>query len=141
MAYRPAIYLEEYAGDNLINRIIQTNISNLAGVPSIIYGLLGLALFVRALVNITSGSFLGLNGSDAANGRTILSAGLTLGLLVLPLIIINAQEAIKTVPGSLRQASYGLGATALADHLAPCAAGGAARHPDRHDPGGLAGYR
>ena len=106
-----AIYLEEYAKDTTINRIIQTNISNLAGVPSIIYGLLGLAVFVRALVNITSGSFLGLADADVGNGRTVLSAGLTLGLLVLPMIIINSQEAIRAVPGSLRQASMALGAT------------------------------
>ncbi len=105
-----AIYLEEYAQENLLNRIIQTNINNLAGVPSIIYGILGLAIFVRALEFITSGSFLGTVDSTTANGRTLLSAGLTLGLLVLPLIIINSQEAIKAVPSSLRQASFGLGA-------------------------------
>ncbi len=106
-----AVYLQEYAPDNLINRIIQTNITNLAGVPSIIYGILGLAIFVRALGQFTSGVALGLSDPATANGRTILSAGLTLGMLVLPLIIINAQEAIKAVPSSLRQASYGLGAT------------------------------
>jgi phosphate transport system permease protein len=106
-----AIYLEEYTGTHWINRIIQTNINNLAGVPSIIYGLLGLAIFVRALVNITSGAFLGEVDPTTANGRTILSAGLTLGLLVLPMVIINAQEAIRAVPSSLRQASFGLGAT------------------------------
>lgn len=107
-----AIYLEEYAGDNTINRIIRTNINNLAGVPSIIYGLLGLAIFVRALEAVTSGSLFGLvDDPTTANGRTILSAGLTLGLLILPMIIINAQEAVKAVPNSLRQASYGLGAT------------------------------
>lgn len=106
-----AVYLQEYAPDNLINRIIQTNITNLAGVPSIIYGILGLAIFVRALGQITSGIAFGLSDPATANGRTILSAGLTLGMLVLPLIIINAQEAIKAVPTSLRQASYGLGAT------------------------------
>ena len=107
-----AIYLEEYAGDNTINRFIQTNINNLAGVPSIIYGLLGLAIFVRALEAVTSGSLFGLvDDPTTANGRTILSAGLTLGLLILPMIIINAQEAVKAVPNSLRQASYGLGAT------------------------------
>ena len=103
-----AIYLEEYAADNWLNRIIQTNINNLAGVPSIIYGMLGLAIFVRALEHLTSGNVM---GTDTANGRTILSGGLTLGLLILPLIIINAQEAIRAVPSSLRQASYGLGAT------------------------------
>ncbi|MGD8849966.1 MAG: phosphate ABC transporter permease PstA [Anaerolineales bacterium] len=107
-----AIYLEEYARDNWINRVIQTNINNLAGVPSIIYGILGLAIFVRVLEPITSGVAFGLvEDPTTANGRTILSAGLTLGLLILPLIIINAQEAIKAVPSSLRQASFGLGAT------------------------------
>ncbi len=111
MGVGSAIYLEEYADDSFLNRIIQTNINNLAGVPSIIYGILGLALFVRAMQQITSGSIFGLVDPTTANGRTILSAGLTLGLLVLPLIIINAQEAIRAVPGSLRQASYGLGAT------------------------------
>ena len=105
-----AIYLEEYAHDNRLNRIIQTNINNLSGVPSIIYGMLGLTVFVRAMEPVTSGALLGL-GDGSANGRTILSAGLTLGLLILPVIIINAQEAIKAVPDSLRQSSYGLGAT------------------------------
>lgn len=106
-----AVYLQEYAPDNLINRIIQTNINNLAGVPSIIYGILGLAIFVRVLGQFTSGIAFGASDPATANGRTILSAGLTLGVLVLPLIIINAQEAIKAVPNSLRQASFGLGAT------------------------------
>lgn len=106
-----AIYLEEYATDTPLNRLIQTNINNLAGVPSIIYGMLGLAIFVRALEHITSGAVFGVVDPTTANGRTILSAGMTLGLLILPLIIINAQEAIKAVPGSLRQASFGMGAT------------------------------
>ncbi|HSM70705.1 MAG TPA: phosphate ABC transporter permease PstA [Anaerolineales bacterium] len=108
-----AIYLEEYATDNWINRIIQTNINNLAGVPSIIYGILGLSIFVRVLEPFTSGTLFGLSDPTTANGRTIMSAGLTLSLLVLPLIIINAQEAIRAVPGSLRNASYGIGATKL----------------------------
>jgi len=104
-----AIYLEEYARkDRWINRVIQTNIENLAGVPSIVYGILGLAIFVRTLEPITSGAIF---GSDADNGRTVLSAGLTMGLLILPILIINSQEAIRAVPNSLRQASYGLGAT------------------------------
>ena len=103
-----AIYLQEYASQNFINRIIQTNINNLAGVPSIVYGMLGLAIFVRVLEPLTSGSLFGVTDS---NGRTIFSAGLTMGVLVLPLIIINAQEAIKAVPDSLRQAAYGVGAT------------------------------
>jgi len=108
-----AIYLEEYAKDNRLNRLIQTNINNLAGVPSIIYGMLGLAVFVRVLEPLTSGVTFGLagGGDTSQNGRTILSAALTLALLVLPVIIINSQEAIRAVPRSLRQASYGLGAT------------------------------
>jgi phosphate transport system permease protein len=104
-----AIYLEEYASqNNWLNRVIQTNIDNLAGVPSIVYGILGLALFVRTLEPLTSGAIFGI---ERGNGRTILSAGMTMALLILPIIIINAQEAIRTVPDSLRQASYGLGAT------------------------------
>jgi phosphate transport system permease protein len=107
-----AIYLEEYATDTWINRLFKTNINNLAGVPSIIYGLLGLAIFVRVLESFTSGKMFGvLEDPTSANGRTILSAGLTLALLILPLLIINAQEAIRSVPSSLRQASFGLGAT------------------------------
>ena len=106
-----AIYLEEYASENRLNRIIQTNINNLAGVPSIVYGILGLAIFVRALEPLTSGKIFGLVNLTSENGRTVLSAGLTLGLLVLPIIIINAQEAIRAVPRSLRNASFGVGAT------------------------------
>jgi phosphate transport system permease protein len=107
-----AIYLEEYAADTRLNRLLQTNINNLAGVPSIIYGMLGLAIFVRAMESFTSGAAFGLVAdSTTANGRTILSAGLTLGLLILPLLIINAQEALRSVPNSLRQAGLALGAT------------------------------
>ncbi len=108
-----AIYLEEYADQRKwYNRIIQTNINNLAGVPSIIYGMLGLAVFVRALEPITSGAAFGtVDAGSTANGRTVLSAGLTLALLILPIIIISAQESIRAVPSSLRNASYGLGAT------------------------------
>lgn len=106
-----AIYLEEYATENRLNRIIQTNINNLAGVPSIIYGMLGLAIFVRTLEAFTSGSFLSSGADTTANGRTIISAGLTLGLLILPVIIIAGQEAIRAVPNSLRQAGMALGAT------------------------------
>jgi phosphate transport system permease protein len=91
--------------------LIRTNINNLAGVPSIIYGMLGLAFFVRVLEPITSGAVLGFSDPNTANGRTILAAGLTLALLIIPVIIINGQEAIRAVPASLRQASYGLGAT------------------------------
>jgi phosphate transport system permease protein len=105
-----AIYLQEYAPKNVLTQSIQTNINNLAGVPSIVYGMLGLALFVRVMEPITSGSLFGVTDS---NGRTIFSAGLTMGILVLPIVIINAQEAIKAVPDSLRQAAYGVGATRL----------------------------
>ena len=116
-----AIYLEEYATRNRINQLIQTNINNLAGVPSIIYGMLGLFLFVRGLEALTSGGWFGIEGG---NGRTVLSAVLTMALLVLPIIIINAQEAIRAVPLSLRQASYGIGATrweTIRDHVLPSA--------------------
>ena len=90
-----AIYLVEYASDSRLNRLLQTNISNLAGVPSIIYGILGLALFVRAL----------------ALGPTILAAALTLSLLILPVVIIATIEALKAVPGAQREGAYALGAT------------------------------
>lgn len=103
-----AIYLEEYATDNWINRLIETNIRNLAGVPSIIYGMLGLAIFVFVLTPITSGAIFGVTGSS---GRTALSAGLTMALLILPVIIVNAQEAIRAVPRTVREASFGIGAT------------------------------
>ncbi len=106
-----AIYLEEYAGNSRLAQIIETNINNLAGVPSIIYGMLGLAVFVRVLEALTSGKVFGLVDPTTASGRTVLSAGLTLGLLILPLIIINAREAIRAVPHTLREAGYGLGAT------------------------------
>lgn len=90
-----AVYLSEYAGDTRLNRFIQLNIANLAGVPSIVYGLLGLAVFVRWL----------------HFGSSILAGSLTMSLLVLPVIIISAREAIAAVPQSLRQAAYALGAT------------------------------
>ena len=106
-----AIYLEEYAPENWLTKIIRVNIYNLAGVPSIIYGMLGLAIFVRLLEPITSGSLFGAADPSTANGRTIISAGLTLALLILPIIIINAREAIRAVPQTMRYSSYGLGAT------------------------------
>jgi len=90
-----AIYLQEYAPANKWTQFVQANIANLAGVPSIVYGILGLALFVR-----------GLNFE-----RSVLSGGLTLALLVLPVIIIAAQEALRGVPSSLRDGSLALGAT------------------------------
>lgn len=90
-----AIWLEEYAPRNRITAVIQTNIANLAGVPSIVFGILGLALFVRAL----------------ALGRSVVAGALTLTLLILPIIIISAQEAIRAVPNSIRQGALALGAT------------------------------
>lgn len=90
-----AIYLEEYAPRNWLTRLLQTNIANLAGVPSIVYGILGLAIFVR---------FLGL-------GRSVLAGAATLALLILPVVIIASQEALKAVPKTLREAAYGVGAT------------------------------
>jgi phosphate transport system permease protein len=106
-----AIYLQEYASNSWINRVLQTNINNLAGVPSIIYGMLGLTIFVRGISAFTSGAMFGYPDADPNNGRTILSAGLTMAVLILPVIIINAQEAIKAVPNSLREASFGIGAS------------------------------
>ena len=116
-----AIYLEEFAKPTRLNDLIQTNINNLAGVPSIIYGMLGLAVFVRLMEPITSGS---LFGEGAPNGRTVLSAGLTLGILTLPVVIISSQEAIRAVPSSIRQAGMGLGATkwqTVRSHVLPLA--------------------
>lgn len=90
-----AIYLEEYAGKSKLKSIINTNISNLASVPSVIFGLLGLAVFGR-LFNL---------------GSSILAGGLTLSLLVLPIVVVSSQEAIRAVPGYLRDASYAIGAS------------------------------
>jgi phosphate transport system permease protein len=106
-----AIYLVEYAKPTRLNSFIQTNINNLAGVPSIIYGMLGLAVLVRIFEPFTSGAIFTSGVPPAENGRTVLSAGLTLGLLTLPVVIISAQEALKAVPDSLRHAGLALGAT------------------------------
>lgn len=103
-----AIYLEEYADDNRWTRFIHTNISNLAGVPSIVYGLLGLVVFVDWM----------------HMGRSILAGALTMGLLILPIVVISSREAIRAVPLSLRQASYALGATkwqTVSAHVLPAA--------------------
>ena len=100
-----AIYLEEYAEDSRFARFIDLNIRNLAGVPSVVYGLLGLAVFVE-LLGGGDGSVANLTG-----GRTVMTAGLTIAVLVLPIVIITAAEAIRAVPDSLRQGGYGLGAT------------------------------
>lgn len=90
-----AIYLEEYAPRTWLTRVIETNIANLAGVPSIVYGVLGLAVFVRAM----------------ALGRSVLAGAATLALLILPIMIISSQEAIRAVPPSVREAGLGIGAT------------------------------
>jgi phosphate transport system permease protein len=90
-----AIYLEEYGTGNWLSRVIEINIANLAGVPSIIYGLLGLGLFVRTL----------------GFGRSVLAGSATLALLTLPIVILSTREALRTVPKSLREGSYALGAT------------------------------
>lgn len=99
-----AVYLEEYAGEqSRFARLVSVNVRNLAGVPSIVYGLLGLAVFVNLLGD---GGVGGLTG-----GRTVISGGLTLAVLVLPIVVITAQEALRAVPPSIREAAYALGAT------------------------------
>ncbi len=106
-----AIYLEEYARRNWFSRMIQVNISNLAGVPSIIYGLLGLQVFVRVL----------------EFERSVLAGACTMALLVMPIIIVSAQEALRTVPPSMREAAYAVGATrwqVVRFHVLPYAFGG-----------------
>lgn len=90
-----AVYLEEYANSSWWRKLVQLNISNLAGVPSIVYGILGLGLFVRAM----------------SLERSVLAGALTLSLVVLPIVILATQEALRAVPGTIRQASYALGAT------------------------------
>ena len=89
------VYLQEYARKNRFAKILEINIANLAGVPSIIYGILGLQLFVRT----------------AGLGNSLIAGALTLALLILPIIIVSTREAIRAVPDSLREASYGMGAT------------------------------
>jgi phosphate transport system permease protein len=106
-----AIYLEEYAPKNLVTAVIEINVTNLAGVPSIIYGLLALGLFVYKL----------------ELGQSIVSAGLTLALLILPIVIVASREAIRAVPKTIREAAYGLGATrweVTKDHVLPYSSGG-----------------
>ena len=95
-----AIYLEEYAPTGRLTRFIDVNIRNLAGVPSVVYGLLGLAVFVALLSNI-----------GEANGANVITGGLTLAVLILPLVIITSAEAIRAVPTAIREAGYGIGAS------------------------------
>ena len=106
-----AIYLEEYAPRNWFTSVIEINVTNLAGVPSIVYGLLALGLFVYQF--------------DL--GQSILTAGLTLGLLILPIVIVATREALRAVPKAIREAAYGLGATrweVTRDHVMPYSTGG-----------------
>jgi phosphate transport system permease protein len=105
------LYLEEYAPKNWITAIIEINIANLAGVPSIVYGLMALGLFVYQF----------------RFGQSIISAGLTLALLILPIVIVATRESVRAVPGSMREAAYALGATkwqTTSDHVLPYSMGG-----------------
>ncbi|OGR33903.1 MAG: phosphate ABC transporter, permease protein PstA, partial [Desulfuromonadales bacterium GWC2_61_20] len=105
------IYLEEYAPKNWLTALIEINVMNLAGVPSIVYGLLALGLFVHRL----------------HLGQSIVTAGLTLALLILPIVIVATREALRAIPGGVREAAYALGATRwqmVSDHLLPYSAGG-----------------
>jgi phosphate transport system permease protein len=106
-----AIYLEEYAPKNWFTNVIEINVTNLAGVPSIVYGLLALGLFVYQF----------------GFGQSVLSAGLTLALLILPIIIVGTRESLRAVPKAIREAAYGLGATrweVTKDHVLPYSTGG-----------------
>lgn len=109
-----AVYLEEYARQSRITRFINVNIRNLAGVPSIVYGILGLAVFVKTLSGLTG-------------GRSVIAGGITLSILVLPIVIITTGEALRAVPNSIREAGYGVGASqweVTRSHVLPYAAPG-----------------
>ena len=109
-----AVYLEEYAGKSWFARLTRVNVRNLAGVPSIVYGLLGLAIFVKAL-------------SGMNNGRNIFAGGLALSALVLPIVVITTSEALRAVPRNIREGAYGVGATqweTIRSHVLPSAAPG-----------------
>lgn len=114
-----AVYLEEYAPrHSRLARFIDVNIRNLAGVPSVVYGILGLTLFVKAMGAVTG---------PQANGRSVISAGLTLAILVLPIVIITSAEALRAVPRGIREAGFGVGATrweVTRHHVLPYAAPG-----------------
>jgi phosphate transport system permease protein len=106
-----AVYLEEYGKKNWVTDLIEINVANLAGVPSIVYGLLALGLFVYQF----------------GFGQSVLSAGLTLALLILPIVIVATREALRAVPTHIREAAYGVGATKwqmISDHLLPYSGGG-----------------
>jgi phosphate transport system permease protein len=109
-----AIYLEEYASDTRMNRFITVNIRNLAGVPAVVYGILGVTIFVKALQPVTG-------------GKSMISAGLVMSILVLPIVIITASEAIRAVPDSIREAGFGVGSTrweVIRSHVLPSAGPG-----------------
>jgi phosphate transport system permease protein len=111
MGVAAGVYLEEYAPKNWLTAMIEINIANLAGVPSIVYGLMALGLFVY-LLNL---------------GQSILTAGLTLALLILPIVIVATRESIRAIPNSIREAAYALGATkwqTIRDHVLPYSTGG-----------------
>jgi phosphate transport system permease protein len=113
-----AVYLQEYARDTRLTRVLTANIRNLAGVPSIVYGILGVVVFVQALRSVT--------GPDSF-GRSYVSGGLTLSVLVMPFIIIITMEALRAVPHGIREAAYGVGATrwqVVRSHVLPYAAPG-----------------
>jgi phosphate transport system permease protein len=95
-----AVFIEEYSGDSRMARFIDINIRNLAGVPSVVYGILGLTVFVSLFAALGDG-----------NGKTVLTGGLTLAVLILPLVIITSAEALRAVPGTLREGGFGLGAS------------------------------
>jgi len=114
-----AVYMEEYARDSRLNRIINANIRNLAGVPAIVYGIFGLAIFVELLGHLTS--------SEGVEGKSLLSGGLTIAIMVLPIVIITTAEALRAVPRSIREAGFGVGATrweVIRSHVLPNAAPG-----------------
>jgi phosphate transport system permease protein len=109
-----AVYLEEYAGKSWFAKITRINVRNLAGVPSIVYGLLGLAIFVQAMSGFTG-------------GRTVFAGGLALSALVLPIVVITTSEALRAVPRSIREGAFGVGATqweTVRSHVLPSAAPG-----------------
>jgi len=113
-----AIYLQEYARDTRANRLLITNIRNLAGVPAIVYGILGVVIFVQAMQSITG---------PKVHGRSIIAGGLTLSVLVMPFVIIITMEALRAVPRGIRDAAYGVGATrweVVRSHVLPYAAPG-----------------
>jgi phosphate transport system permease protein len=113
-----AVYMEEYARDTRLTRFINTNVRNLAGVPAIVYGILGLAIFVKLMKSFTGPS---------VEGRSLMAGGLTISIMVLPIVIITSQEALRAVPQGIREAGFGVGATrweVVRSHVLPNAAPG-----------------